>query len=201
MASIASITESHAVPERKRWTVEQFVRFYESGELGGETDRFELLDGEIYKKMGQIDPHVRSLMLIAEALRAVFGPHFSVNQQIPVRLGQYGRPEPDVVVLRGTVRELVTKPLDAAAVALIVEVADSRLDTARGPKVAIYAGNGIPEYWIVDLRRRVVEVRVGPRAESEEWTETRIYAESDSIAPSELGGVSVAVADLLPRMA
>lgn len=198
MASTTAIFEQDAVPEPKRWTVEQFVRFCESGELGGETDHFELLDGEILQKLGQNEPHILSLLLSTDALRSAFGREFTVSQQIPITLGEFSRPEPDISVLKGTARSFEGRPLGPNDVALLVEIADSRMDTARGQKLEIYAKHGIAEYWIVDLRGRVVEVRRGPIRESGQWTETRIYKEGESIAPL-AARESVPVNELLPR--
>ena len=53
----------------------------------------------------------------------------------------------------------------AADVLLLVEVADSSLAYDRGPKLALYAHHGVPEVWIVDLRRPGVEVCREPGAE------------------------------------
>jgi len=201
MAAITALFEEDAVPEPKRWTVEQFVRFYECGELGGETDHFELLDGEILQKLGQNEPHIHSLRLAIEALQAAFGIGSNVSQQVPITLGEFSRPEPDLTVLKGRARDFDGRSVTAADVALLVEIVDSRMDTARQQKVPIYAKHGIAEYWIVDLRKRVVEVRRGPIAETGEWKEMRIYDESESIEPSARPGSSVAVEDLLPRKA
>jgi Uma2 family endonuclease len=199
MASIISSLEQDAAPEPKRWTAEQFVRFYESGELGGNAERFELLNGEILKGLGQNELHITSLRLAAEALRIAFGPGFDVSQQVPIRLGEFDRPEPDITVLRGTARDFDGQAPGTADVALLVEIADPRLDTARGQKVGIYARHGIAEYWIIDLRKRAVQVRRGPLADSEEWTETRLYAGTESIVPLHSASAAVAVEDLLPR--
>lgn len=164
MSSVTTEFEQDAAPEPKRWTVEQFVRFYETGELGGETDHFELLDGEILRRFGQNELHAHGIRLTIRGLRRVFGDGFDVNAQLPVSLGDRDRPEPDVTVLRGEATEFDGRRVTAADVALLVEVVDSRLDTAAKQKVPIYARQGIAEYWIIDLRRRVVEVRRGPIA-------------------------------------
>ncbi|MEA3012412.1 MAG: hypothetical protein QOD42_957 [Sphingomonadales bacterium] len=49
-----------------------------------------------------------------------------------------------------------------ASVALIVEVADSTLDTDLGRKAALYACHGIPEYWVADLNARVIHQMWAP---------------------------------------
>lgn len=47
------------------------------------------------------------------------------------------------------------------AVALIAEVSASTLDIDLGPKPAIYAAAGVPEYWVIDLEgRRAHRMRI-----------------------------------------
>jgi len=192
------VSVEDAVPELKSWTVEEYLRLFETGFLPSEGASFELLQGQVIRKLGQNQPHVSCIVLLSEALRIAFGSGFVVVQQLPIQLGEVSRPEPDVMVLKGKAKDFSGRSFGASDVALVVEVADSRLDTARGAKVEIYAKNGIQEYWIVDLRRRVLEVRQGPIAETGEWTNTHIYSESDSVIATAANGTPIPVADLLP---
>jgi Uma2 family endonuclease len=41
---------------------------------------------------------------------------------------------------------------------LIIEVADSSLVKDRGIKAALYAESGVPEYWVVNLPDKLIEV-------------------------------------------
>ncbi|MDW8106761.1 MAG: Uma2 family endonuclease, partial [Armatimonadota bacterium] len=75
--------------------------------------------------------------------------------QNALRLGD-SLPVPDLAVVPG-------KPSDYQAqhpttALLVVEVADTTLPYDRGRKLRLYARHGIPEYWIVNLRERVLEV-------------------------------------------
>lgn len=73
-------------------------------------------------------------------------------------------------------------------------MSDSTLAEDRGRKARLCAKHGIPEYWIVNVPGRTLEVRRKPRAEG--YAETRVYAEGESIP---VGGGAVAVADVLPK--
>ena len=77
-----------------------------------------------------------------------------------------------------------------------MEVADSSLPQDRLSKARIYAGAGIPEYWIVNLVERQLEVFREPTSVG--YARTRILALGDSIAPLACPGTLVSVADLLP---
>jgi len=199
MAYSRTLLPENLAPEPKRWTADEFNRLLEGGLLCQDGERFELLEGEIFKKMGQNDPHIISVLLTLQALRLAFGAGHVVEGQFPVRLDDKSVPEPDITVLRGTLRDYDQGIPLVAGIELLVEVADSRLDTARKPKIELYARQGVPEYWIVNLRARNLEVRRRPRRETGEWTETHIFEEGESVTPLAAQS-AVAVADLLPRV-
>ncbi len=71
-----------------------------------------------------------------------------------------------------------------------------------GPKLKRYATHQIPVYWIVDLRRRVVEVHSQPFGAGKQagYARTELYQEAD-FAPVVLDGQEIgraAVAEMLP---
>ena len=78
---------------------------------------------------------------------------------------------------------------------LAVEIA-SRPDAMDRRKLSIYARAGVGECWLVDLRRRRVEVHSGPLP-SGRWASTRVARPGESVR---VPGTAhdVAVADLLP---
>jgi Uma2 family endonuclease len=84
---------------------------------------------------------------------------WTVREEKPLRLGWFWRPLPDVAVVRGhrnLHRKRTPGRLDAP---LLIEVSDSSHAKDAGRKLARSLRCGIPAYWIVDLGRRVVEVR------------------------------------------
>jgi Uma2 family endonuclease len=72
----------------------------------------------------------------------------------------------------------------------------------RGPKLRRYATFRIPVYWIVDLKRRIVEVRYQPFGKGKQagYARCETYLEHDHVpvvlAGNEVG--RIAVAQLLP---
>ncbi len=120
-----------------------------------EGTRLELIEGLIYEKMGQNDPHITAIEAVAAALHEAFGAGFYLRVQGPLKLGGKSKPEPDMAVLRGTWRDYDgRRPDPLTDVPLVVEVSDSTLGDDRGRKVRLYAKHGIPEYWIVNLQDR-----------------------------------------------
>jgi len=64
-------------------------------------------------------------------------------------------------VARGEIRDYSRRDPDPGDVALVVEVADSRLREARD-LTGVYGGGGIAVYWIINLVDRHVEVYSDP---------------------------------------
>ena len=175
---IAPPVEFEAVP-RKKWTRE------ECAQLGAILDlqQYELIDGELIKKMGKNHPHVWTLMLLAKWLGSIF-PDFTVGQELPIDVrpedNPSSDPEPDVVVLTKPYNELVPRP-KATDVRLLVEVSDSTLAFDLTQKAGLYARAAIAEYWVLDvIGRRLIVHR---RPLDGRYRDVMAYAESESIAP------------------
>jgi Uma2 family endonuclease len=84
---------------------------------------------------------------------------WTVREEKPLKLGSFWLPQPDIAVVRGgrdAYRQRTPGRLDTA---LLVEVADTTYDKDAGRKLARSLRCGVPAYWIVDLNRRLVEVR------------------------------------------
>jgi Uma2 family endonuclease len=187
-------------PRIRRWTRVEYGRLIEHGFLD-EDDPIELVDGLLLVKEPQYTPHATAATLVAEALRAAFGAGWVVRQQLPMALDDRSEPEPDICVVPGSPRDyLPTHPTGAA---LVVEVAASGLGIARGRKAAMYARNGITDYWILNLVGRVLEVHRDParlREARHGWGYRAIHAvgPDDAVSPLALPSARIAVADLLP---
>ena len=87
--------------------------------------------------------------------------------------------------------------------ALIVEVAQSGLDLARGRKAAAYARAGIADYWILNLVDRVLEVhrepaRPGPARRSWGYASIATLGADATITALAAPSAGIRVADLLP---
>ncbi|MCW5932957.1 MAG: Uma2 family endonuclease [Fimbriimonadia bacterium] len=50
---------------------------------------------------------------------------------------------------------------------LVIEVADASLEYDRSVKASLYASGGVPEYWIVNLRERCLEMFREPEPDSD----------------------------------
>ncbi|NJM13137.1 MAG: Uma2 family endonuclease [Synechococcaceae cyanobacterium SM1_2_3] len=130
-----------------RWTRQQYeaMALHDIFQPG---ERVELVDGLIIDRSPQKSFHTSTVCLVAEALQAIFGAGHHIRVQMPLALGDNSEPEPDVAVVPGKTRDYVNAHPTTAA--LVVEVADTTLRLDRKAKQAVYARNGIAEYWIVN---------------------------------------------------
>ncbi len=180
---------------RKLWTVEECCRMTEMGLLE-ENGRYELLAGEIVDKMSFNEPHIYVAAQVYRVLMAIFGFDF-VRQAAPVILGRHNGPEPDVAVMLRRMQDylaLGTPP--ASDVRLAVEVADATLNTDRAIKTLLYGAAGIPEYWIVNIRERQLEVFRQPTPDG--YAERFTVAYDGAVSPLAALESQVVVAELLP---
>jgi Uma2 family endonuclease len=186
--------------QMKRWKRIEYERLVDRG-IFQPGDRIELIDGLLLVSEPQSSPHYTAIQLVERVLARAFGDGWNVRTQAPIALDDASEPEPDVAVVRGGVRDFSTAhPVDPV---LVVEVAASSLAFDREHKASLYARAGRPEYWIVNLIDRVLEVRREPQREPSApygWD----YALVDARGPTErvttLGapGVEILVGDLLP---
>ncbi|MCK6578687.1 MAG: Uma2 family endonuclease [Anaerolineae bacterium] len=183
-----------AVPIR-RLTVAQYHAMIDAGILT-EDDDLELLEGWLVEKMTKNPQHVTTAELIAEAWRAILPTGWFVRQQDPVTTTD-SEPEPDVMIVRGAIRDYRDRHPAPQEIGLVVEVADSTLRTDRQWKARIYARAGIPVYWIADVNGLQIEVLSAPAgvAEAASYTIRVVYDMGEAIPlvleGQEIGRVSV----------
>ncbi len=96
--------------------------------------------------------------------RRLSGQSCYIRVQNPLRLRD-SEPYPDIAIVPG-------KPSDyrqqhPTTALLVIEIADTSLEYDRTEKMSLYAAAGIPEYWIVNLVERCLEVYREPIAPAE----------------------------------
>jgi Uma2 family endonuclease len=145
----------------------------------GQDEHVELVGGAIVEMSPEGPPHSATIDLCAEVLRCAFGDGFTVRVQHPLVIDPDGEPEPDLVVVAGSPSDYFDEHPRTAA--LVVEVAGSSLAYDRREKSRLYARAAIPEYWIVNLVDRVVEVHRSPSASG--YEDVSSFRPADMISP------------------
>ena len=161
------------------FTVEDYHRLAEVGVLG-EDDRVELLDGQIVE-MTPIGPeHAGCVDALTRLLSRLVGDAGVVRVQNPLVLGSRWEPQPDLALLRPRADGYRAAHPGPGDVLLVIEVADTSLESDRDVKLPLYAAAGIPEAWLVDLEHDVIEVQREPGPEG--YREVRALRRGDTVA-------------------
>lgn len=189
------------MPARLHWSRERFDRAVEA-ELFEPGAQLELIGGDITQKMSpQNSPHAAAIGAMQFALEEAFPCGYWVRVQLPLALTDDSEPEPDLAVVAGSWRDY-TKSHPAHAV-LIVEISDTTLTIDRGTKGGLYASAGVAEYWIVNLRDRVLEVHRQPSPMSDQpfgyhFLSVTRFTETEAVIPLASPNALIQVVDLLP---
>jgi Uma2 family endonuclease len=164
------------------------------------------LDGLIVDMNPIYAPHASSVEKTRKQLEQLIPRGWVVRVQQPVTLRR-SEPQPDVTVARGSDEDFEERHPGPKEIALLVEVADTTLRTDRTTKARIYAAAGVPEYWIVNLVDRQVEVYRDPQPRKKRKAAgyaAQIVTPAEGVLPVTLEGElwgEIAVAHLLPRRA
>lgn len=168
------------LPARHKLDVDTYHRMAEAG-IFGEDDRIELIDGDLIDMAPIGQGHAAVVNGLNEALVIACAGRAVVSPQNPVRIDRSSEPQPDLAVLRRRADFYAAgEPPGPADVLLLVEVADSSLRFDRTVKLPLYARAGVAEVWIVDLKRRVVDVHRAPAGN--EYGEATTYRSGDRLA-------------------
>ena len=178
---------------RHLWTVEEYHRMGEVGLLDADT-RVELIEGEIVEMAPIGDAHAATSNRLNRLLVLAVGERGIVAVGNPVRLSQRSEPQPDFSVLRPRA-DYQTKGPRPEDVMLAVEVCDTTLRRDRRVKLALYARAGIPEFWIVNLEVREVEIYRSLAGDSYASVERK--GSGDVVTMEALPGVTIAISQIL----
>jgi Uma2 family endonuclease len=182
-----------SVPQRTRISADRYLKMGETGVLT-EDDRVELIDGDIVD-MPRIGPNhsaatarLNKLFVLSAGDAAIVSPGASL------RLGKYSVPQPDLMLLKPR-EDFYSEQLPTADdVLLLVEVSDSSLGFDLGAKRALYARQGVAEYWVVNIPGNCVHVYCDPSADS--YVQATECTLTDIVSPRALPVIQVTVGTL-----
>jgi Uma2 family endonuclease len=189
---------SSVIPQPRRWTVTEFDHL---GSLGCFADRRAfLLDGVILEQGPMEPPHADALEVLNEYIRTAFGSGWRFRIQTPLHLDEFNNPMPDLAVVAGNPGYHGDHPVSAA---LVVEVADTTLQSDLTDKAERYATAGIADYWVLDLNGGVLHVLRDPQPLPKGLGATAYRTHlklgpGDTVSPLAAPNATIRVADLLP---
>jgi Uma2 family endonuclease len=184
----------------RRFTVAEYHKLIELGILT-ENDDLELLDGYLVEKMSRNPPHDGTVQKVNRRLLRAVPAGWEVRVQMGITLSN-SEPEPDIAVVREVADGYLSRHPGPGDFGVVIEVSNTSLDSDRNDKIPLYARDGIPVYWIMNLVDRQVEMYEQPSGASPSpaYGNLRTFKLGDAV-PLVLGGANlgtIPVNDLLP---
>ena len=183
-----------ALPPRKVFTVQEYHKMIDAGVFSG-TPNFELIEGEIVKKMVQGDYHISCVNRLTRLFSLNTSDEFILSVQNAVIISNISEPEPDIALLKFREDFYASGKAEAEDVFLLVEVSDSTLKYDREVKARLYAEAGIEEVWIVNLPRKVLEVYTEPK--NGKYKTVKKHNKTKSVSPKSLPKIKLRVSDII----
>lgn len=180
----------------QKWyfNVEDYYRMAEAG-LFSEHDRVELIEGEVIKMSPIGSRHTGCVNRSNAILNRKVGDIAIVSVQNPIRLNDFSEPEPDLALLKPRDDFYSQSHPTAADVLLVIEVAETSVEYDRGVKIPLYAQAGIPEAWLVNLPKEIIEIYTQPKNGKYQKVQ-RLKRGKPLVSPT-IAGLSLSVDDIL----
>ena len=186
--------QSLATVQPHRFTIRDYLKMGEVGILTRE-DRVELIDGQVVKMTPLGNRHRASVLRLAELLHRIVPEDITVMIQNGLDIGDHHQVEPDAALVR-VPDDLWDRPVTPSDCLLVVEVADSSLEVDRQAKLSLYAAAGVPEYWIIDLEGRQVEVHRDPNKDT--YDSRTVHGPGEQVTALLVPQVRIPVAHVTP---
>lgn len=172
----------------------EYVQLAESGffEKG---ERVELIDGIMRFEESQSPPHTFVITQINRWF-VRFLEDDCAWIQLPIVLTDFSVVQPDAAIVSGPIEKFETRFPNGLDTKLVIEVSEESLFLDAGQKMRFYAEAEVPEYWIVDLRNRQVQIHTEPRPDG--YGVIHIVSEFHEVAPLAFPNSPIEVVKLLP---
>jgi Uma2 family endonuclease len=154
-------------------------------------ERIELIEGVLVAMSPIGPPHDSTVQRLNRLLILALEGRAGVRCQSSFAALEFSEPAPDFTVVPSGDYDL-DHPSEAY---LIIEVAESSLAMDRGKKLRLYASCAVPEYWVVNLPERCIEVYTGPSPGA--YARVERYERGQSIPLVAFPDVTFAVSDIL----
>ena len=144
-----------------KWTLDEYHQMIASGLL--QNRHVELLKGDIVEMPPEGEPHAYFSSEAGDYLARLLGERAMVRQAKPITLPNQSEPEPDLAIVQRLGREYLNHHPYPENIFWVIEYADSSLEKDLDTKSKVYAEVGIPEYWVINLKSRVLVVFQEPQ--------------------------------------
>jgi len=174
-----------------KWSVEEYHLMIESGLL---TDKsVELLNGEIIEMSPEREEHSYTNDDVAELLRNKLKGLAKIRESHPITLDN-SEPEPDIAVVRLPKTIYTQHHPYSQDIYWLIEISNKTLSKDLTEKVITYAGNSIPEYWVIDLVNKKLIIHTNPQGDK--YAQVKEYS-SGIVSPIAFPQITIALNQLL----
>ncbi|MEM7361373.1 MAG: Uma2 family endonuclease, partial [Pseudomonadota bacterium] len=124
-------------------------------------------DGDIIEMSPEGPLHASRIRKGANYLRQILGNLALVSEAHPITLST-SEPEPDIAIIKLPESKYDRLHPQAEDIFWLIEIADTTLSKDFNEKKRIYAGAGINEYWVMNLKTNLLSVFRKPI--NNDWT-------------------------------
>ncbi len=176
-----------------KWTLQHYHQMIDVGLL--DDCHVELLNGEIVEMAPEGEPHAYFSHESADYLKTLLGNRVTIRQGKPITIpDSNSEPELDLAIVQPLGREYLQHHPFLDNIFWLIEFAHSSLAKDTDIKRKIYAAANIPDYWVMDLKKRQLHVFRDP---SNGDYHSEIILTSGEICPLAFPEISIAVRRLL----
>lgn len=194
------ILERYEIPDPRpyQWTLGEYRRLHSLRFF--EYKKVEFIEGQVIDLNAMSSSHAAYVMHVSRVLGNAFGNDWCVWSQCPLDIHTGNEPLPDISVIQGDPLDY-EKALPRTA-DLIVEVAVSSITYDRSRKAGLYARSYIWDYWILNVKKRQLEVHRQPTPAADapfgfKYRSVTILKPGEIITPLAAPEINIAVDDLL----
>ena len=179
-----------------KFSIEEYDHMIECGAFAPREQRhLELVNGEI-REMSPAGPEHESVVDFLNQWSVLSAPlaRYAVRVQNSIELSETDTVvEPDIVWVKR--QDYSRRRPRAEDALLVIEVSSHSLDYDRGEKANLYARAGIADYWIFNVRDRVIEVYRQP-VRGRFCAVQHVEGPSGEVCPLSLPGANLRLQDV-----
>lgn len=177
-------------PIKHKFTIDELYRMQEAF---APDQCIELIEGDIIDMSPINAPHAICMRKLIRFFQQNLPlKDYVLDFQDPVLLSKHSLLQPDVVIAHYRPELLENTHIQAADIALLIEISDTTYQYDLHVKLPLYAAANIPVYWIVNLNQKQVEVYTQPQGN--QYAHSQIYQETFEALP----GMSIHLHDIFP---
>jgi len=180
LTSQAGLLPGDAMPVTLPISIQQYTELVDHGHFEGEVGQIELINGRITRMNPQGPEHADPIDILSEWCIEQAKRQFRIRVEKPIVLPSSSSvPEPDIAWVRR--RSYARQHPGPEDILLLIEasVTSARFDASE--KCEVYARDGVPEYWQINVPRR--EIRVYRDPQGGEYRTLSTHTAHESISP------------------